>query len=213
MGKTIFRSLRSQLYITHTEIIFALQANKSFRGFAPLTSWPGALTEPRVWTPLWAQPPPVVVSSSRACHVVPFAEARGVYSTEAWKQPASWQKRGGISREKRKIKLGTYLHYLLYYSLALTCAKIFSLATLARLHFIIQLKMQACNVTSPTPVIFSCIFGVIIPDSHLPKCNKTRLKWHKLHIKCLNTVFGWGSAPDPTTLPRPSTRLGDWIGA
>ena len=50
----------------------------------------------------------------------------------------------------------------MYYNLALTFAKIFSLATLAR-NFIIQLKMQACNVTLPTPVIFSCIFGVIIP--------------------------------------------------
>jgi len=44
--------------------------------------------------------------------------------------------------------------------------------------------MQACNVTLPTPVIFSCIFGVIIPDSHLPKCTKTRLNGTKLRIKC-----------------------------
>jgi len=37
--------------------------------------------------------------------------------------------------------------------------------------------MQACNVTLSTPIIFSCIFGVIIADSQLLKCNKTRLKW------------------------------------
>jgi len=78
-------------------------------------------------------------------------------------------------RGERKIKL--LKHIFALYSLPLTFAKIFSLAMLARLHFIIQLKMQACNVTLPTPVVFSCIFGVIIPDSHLPKCTKTRLKW------------------------------------
>ena len=57
--------------------------------------------------------------------------------------------------------------------------------------------MQACNVTLPTPVIFSCIFGVrpIIPDSHLPKCTKTRLKWHNITHKTSKPRFPTGAPP------------------
>jgi len=81
-----------------------------------------------------------------------------------------------------KIKLLNHIFAL--YSLPIT--QKFSLATLARLHFILQLKLQ-CDFT--TPVIFSCIFGVIIPDSQLPKCTKTRLKWHKIAYKASKHRF------------------------
>jgi len=78
------------------------------------------------------------------------------------------------------------------------------------------IKMQACNVTLPTPVIFSRIFGVIIPDSHLPKCNKTRIKWHKIAHKTSKHRLRLGLHPRPrwvayATLPGPSSRLGNWI--
>jgi len=32
----------------------------------------------------------------------------------------------------------------------------------------------------PNPVIFSCIFGTIIPNDQLPKCTKTRVKSRKI---------------------------------
>ena len=47
--------------------------------------------------------------------------------------------------------------------------KIFSLATLARLRFILNLQMQAYNVFyQPHLYIFFSFFGVIIPDCRLP---------------------------------------------
>jgi len=70
---------------------------------------------------------------------------RGVYSIEAWTQPASLKKREGTKimhifvktggkeklRGKRLNYVSTYLHCL-----PLIFSKIFSVATLARLHFI-----------------------------------------------------------------------------
>ena len=51
----------------------------------------------------------------------------------------------------------------------------------------------------PTPVIFSCIFGVIVPNGQLPKCTKTRVKSHKIaFLKCPKIIHGWGSATEPT---------------
>jgi len=115
MGKTISLAV---IYYTYTDNFRSTGKQKlqGLRQSDPLTM--GSDPEPCVWTPLWEQPPPVVVSRSRACYVVPLAEARGVYSTEAWKQSASWQKRGGILREKRKIKLSTHLHYIVLLSLS-----------------------------------------------------------------------------------------------
>jgi len=52
-------------------------------------------------------------------------------------------------------------------------------------------------VNLPTPVIFSCIFDVIIWDSQLPKCSETRLKRTKLRIKRPIIVLGWDSEPNP----------------
>jgi len=65
------------------------------------------------------------------------------------------------------------------------------------LHFIAKLEMQACNVTSPTAVIFSRIFGIIIPGSQLPKYTKARVNRTKLRIKRPKLVCGWSSAQDP----------------
>jgi len=59
----------------------------------------------------------------------------------------------------RKIKLLMYIFVL--YSLPIIFSKIFSLATLARLHFILHLKMQACNMCFTNPIcIFFYFFGV-----------------------------------------------------
>jgi len=81
---------------------------------------------------------------------------RGVYSIKAWTQPASLKKRGGrkscIFSWKlggRKIKggrlnyLSTYLHRL-----PLIFSKNFSLATLARLHFIFTPNQGTRNIYS-----------------------------------------------------------------
>jgi len=103
--------------------------------------------------------------------------------------------------------LRTYLHYIVF----LLLLQKFSQATFARvglgLHCIIQLKMQGCSVTLPTPVMFYCIFGVIIPDSRLQKCTKTRLKWHKIAYKTPKHHFGWPRWGHSWRFPRPSSRL------
>jgi len=51
----------------------------------------------------------------------------------------------------------------------------FKLCISHHLYHLLLLQEHACNMTLPTPVIFSCIFGVIFPDSHPPKCTKTSL--------------------------------------
>jgi len=45
--------------------------------------------------------------------------------------------------------------------------------------------------------IFFVFFGVIIPDSDLPKCTKTRLKWHKIAHKTSKHRFRLGLRPRP----------------
>ena len=82
--------------------------------------------------------------------------SRGVYSIKAWTQPASLKKRGGnenhayfrenwggeIKGEVTINYLSTYLHCL-----PLIFSKIFSLATLARLHlFVIPQSGDAENI-------------------------------------------------------------------
>ena len=80
----------------------------------------------------------------------------------------------------RQIKL--LRHIFAFCSVPPISSRTFSLAMLAQFHFIPQLEMQVYNVTLPTPVIFSCISGVIIPNSQLPKCTKTRIKLQKYSI-------------------------------
>ena len=72
---------------------------------------------------------------------------RGVYSIEAWMQPASLKKRGGTKIKhifveiggKEKLRGGDRLNYLstCLHCLSLIFSKIFSLATLARLAYIL----------------------------------------------------------------------------
>jgi len=86
----------------------------------------------------------------------------------------------------RKIKL--LKHVFLLYSLTIIFSKIFSLATLAQLRFILHVKMQVCNVLYQPHLYFFFIFGVIISDCQLPKftekrikyCTKLRTKWPKI---------------------------------
>ena len=56
--------------------------------------------------------------------------------------------------------------------------------------------MQISNVILPTRLIFSCIFGVIIPNSRLSKCTK-KVKPHLQNVQKFKIVCSWGSAPDP----------------
>ena len=68
-----------------------------------------------------------------------------------------------------KRYLSIYLLYIVFLSFS---HKIFSLATLALLRFILNLQMQACNVFyQPHLYIYSffSFFGVIIPDCQLLK--------------------------------------------
>ena len=78
-----------------------------------------------------------------------------------------YESRGGeilIIKGERKIKL--LKHKLAQYSIPLTFSKIFSLATLARFNFILQLKMQACNDVALLYQSYTFLyFGVIFLDS------------------------------------------------
>jgi len=63
--------------------------------------------------------------------------------------------------ELTKSYLCMYLLYIVY----IIYSKKFSLATLARLRFILNLQMQTCNVFYQLHLyIFFIFFGVIIPD-------------------------------------------------
>ena len=72
----------------------------------------------------------------------------------------------GGKTKGRRIKLRKHVFAL--YSLPIIFSKIFLLATLARLHFILHLEMQACNVLYQ-PHLYFLFFGVIISDCQLPK--------------------------------------------
>ena len=89
---------------------------------------------------------------------------------------------GGKIKE-RKIKL--LEHVVALYSLPIIFSKIFSLATLARLRFILHLEMQACNVLYQTHLYFVS-FGVIIHDCYLPKVTENT---HKIVHKNVQKLF------------------------
>ena len=59
------------------------------------------------------------------------------------------------------------------------------------------IKMQACNVTLPAPVICYCILDVIVSGSQLPKCTKTCLKSHKIAYKTSEHSLRLGLHPGP----------------
>ena len=77
---------------------------------------------------------------------------------------------GGRLRGEILSYLSMYLLYIVFlsFSLQIVCQKIFSLATLAQLRFILNLKMQVCNVLYQ-PHLYFVFFGVIISDCQLPK--------------------------------------------
>ena len=61
--------------------------------------------------------------------------------------------------------------------------KIFSLATLARLRFILNLQIASIQCVLPTPFIYFFTFGVNIPDCQLPKFT---VNTHKIaQINCV----------------------------
>ena len=78
----------------------------------------------------------------------------------------------------RKIKL--LKHVFALYSLRIIFSKIFSLATLARLRFMLHLEMQACNMLHQ-PHLYFYFVGVIISDCQLPKFSENT---HKIAQNC-----------------------------
>jgi len=91
----------------------------------------------------------------------------------------------------RNIKL--LKHVFALYSLPIIFSKIFSLATLAQLRFVIHLEMQACNVLFQ-PHLYFLIFDVIISDCQLPKFTENT---HKIAQNCVQNVQKlrrWGVA-------------------
>jgi len=91
----------------------------------------------------------------------------------------------------RKIKL--LKHVFALYSLPIILSKIFSLATLARLRFVIHLEMQTCNVLFQPHLYFLEKFGVI-SDCQLPKFTENT---HKTAHNCVQNVQQlrrWGVA-------------------
>ena len=91
----------------------------------------------------------------------------------------------------RKINL--LKHVFASYSLPIIFSQIFSLATLARLHFILHLEMQASNVLYQ-PHLYSFLFlvSLSLTDS-FQNSLKTRIKLHKIAYKMSkNCLRGWG---------------------
>jgi len=123
----------------------------------------------------------------------------GVHSIEACTLPGKTRgnKNHAYFHESKGKDRLSYLSIVLY-SPALT---FYFLACYARL---LAFYLQACNVTLQTTVIFSCIFGVIVPDSQLSKCTKPRLKSHKIVYKTSKQF----SAGEITMLPKPPGQLG-----
>jgi len=83
------------------------------------------------------------------------------------REPRPWIPSGheDIIEGNKQIKL--LKHILALCGLPYIFSKTLSLTTLAELHFIPQLEIQICNVILPTPVTFSCIFGVIMSASKM----------------------------------------------
>ena len=105
----------------------------------------------------------------------------------------SW---GGRLRGERLSYLSMYLLYVVFLSFS---QKIFSLATLAWLRFILNLKTTSMQFAVPTPFIYIYIFNFLvslsgyIPDCQLPKFTKnTHKNCTKLRIKCPKIVCGGG---------------------
>ena len=85
---------------------------------------------------------------------------------------------GGMNKKLLKHVFGLYSLPIIF---SKNFQKIFSLATLARLRFILKLQMQ---YVLPTPFIyiFFHFFRVIIPDCQLPKFTENA---HKIAQNCV----------------------------
>ena len=85
-------------------------------------------------------------------------------------------------KEKLRLKRRTELLMLIFalysHALMLSLSENFSCLLRSLDCILAQLEMQACNVTLPNPVIFSCTFGVIIPDSQKLKRIKTKIAYN-----------------------------------
>jgi len=84
--------------------------------------------------------------------------------------------------------------YLLYIVFLSFSQKIFSLATLARLRFALNLQMQACNVFYQLHLYIFFIFLVSLSlNASFQSSLKTRIKLHKIAYKMSkNCLRGWG---------------------
>ena len=88
-----------------------------------------------------------------------------------------------------KSYLSMYSIYIVFLSFS---QKIFSLATLARLRFILNLQMQ---YVLPTPFIGYIFFSFLVSLSltaSFQSSLKTRIKLHKIAYKCSKIVCGCG---------------------
>jgi len=107
-----------------------------------------------------------------------------------------------------KIKLLKHLFPL--YSLHIIFLEIFSLATLARMRFIVHLKMQACNVLYQphrVPIYIFLFFGIIIPDCQLPKFTENT---HKIVQNVQYSLWGGGKCGEDVRIgARAPWLLGD----
>jgi len=110
---------------------------------------------------------------------------RGVYPYLPMATNAPWSIFGGMNKKLLKHVFALYIVFLSF------SQRIFSLATLARLRFILNLQMQACNVFYQIHLnIFSSFFGVIIPDCQLPKFTENTHKIAQIAYKISKNCGG-----------------------
>ena len=100
---------------------------------------------------------------------------------------------GGI--KEKKIKL--LKHVFVLCSLPVILSKIFSLATLTRLRFILHLEMQARNVLYQPQLYFFLILVSLSLTASFQNPLKTRIKLHKIAYKMSRNCWGgveekWG---------------------
>ena len=109
--------------------------------------------------------------------------------------------------EGRKIKL---LKHVFAYSLPIIFVKIFY-ATLARLRFILQLEMQACNVLYQPHLYFFYFLVSLSLTASFHNSLKTRIKLHKIAYKMFkNCLRRWGAEKRGETRELGEERHGCW---
>jgi len=97
---------------------------------------------------------------------------------------------GGRLRGERLSYLSMYLLYIVFLSFS---QNIFSLTTLARLRFILHLKMQSCNVLYQPHLYFFYFLVSLSLTASFQNLLKTRIKLHKIAYKMSkHCLRGWG---------------------